>query len=303
LVGFLERTWIWDLEHGILGVCIGQVYWNSRKWIGKVQLRSSGSTRGQIGWGWQWASRRLCIFYGSGYANHHLGTSSFVLKGIISAVQMVEFISERTSYKTPWHSWYDIVLNVHAPNEDRMMIWKASSINDTGHSFSLWPSSQICYANAVTNGLRRWSEGKWVAGVIDGWWTNRNWTVGCSHVDYVHVIQSSTSIYGGGDTPKNMCLPQEFEKTRCKSQERRNTSRYVPRTTFHTSTPLHMPHMFHQPIPAIWCIITPGRIRIRMCRMWMIKTYCMWFSLLFIVRRKTFIIHKTIVQKLNTSKH
>jgi len=38
------------------------------KGINKVQLRSSGSTRGQMGQQWQSCSRRVYIFYGNGNA-------------------------------------------------------------------------------------------------------------------------------------------------------------------------------------------------------------------------------------------
>jgi hypothetical protein len=50
--------------------------------------------------------------------NNHLGTGFFVHKGIISAVQRVELISDRLSYKTLRGNWHDIVLNVQAPTED-----------------------------------------------------------------------------------------------------------------------------------------------------------------------------------------
>jgi hypothetical protein len=38
------------------------------------------------------------FFYGRGYKNHELGTCSFVLKRIISAVKRVEILSDRMSY-------------------------------------------------------------------------------------------------------------------------------------------------------------------------------------------------------------
>jgi len=58
--------------------------------------------------------------YGNGNANHYLGTRSFLYKGIISADKMVEFISDRMSYMTLRGRWCDIiVLNVHAPTEDK----------------------------------------------------------------------------------------------------------------------------------------------------------------------------------------
>jgi hypothetical protein len=47
---------------------------------------------------------------------HELGTG--LSKRIISAVKKVEFFSDRMSYITLRGSWYDIILNIHAPTED-----------------------------------------------------------------------------------------------------------------------------------------------------------------------------------------
>jgi hypothetical protein len=63
-----------------------------------------------------------------GSTNHHLGKGSSIRKGIILAVNRVEFSSNWISYTTLRGHWCDtVVLNVNAPTEDK--------IDDTKGSF------------------------------------------------------------------------------------------------------------------------------------------------------------------------
>jgi hypothetical protein len=61
------------------------------------------------------------FFYGKWKENHELGTEFFRHKRIMSAVKRVEFISDRMSYIILRGRWCNIIiLNVHAPTEDKI---------------------------------------------------------------------------------------------------------------------------------------------------------------------------------------
>jgi exonuclease III len=80
------------------------------------------------------------LFYGQGNGDHRLGTGFFVHKRILSAVRRVEFISVRLSYIILRGRWCNvIVLNVHAPCEDKGDDVKDSFCEELGRVFDQFP--------------------------------------------------------------------------------------------------------------------------------------------------------------------
>jgi hypothetical protein len=65
--------------------------------------------------------RRICIFCRKRNETHELGTGFVVHKRIMSAVKRIEFVSDTISYMILRGHWcHVIVLNIHAPTEDKI---------------------------------------------------------------------------------------------------------------------------------------------------------------------------------------
>jgi hypothetical protein len=80
--------------------------------------------------------RRLYIFLWRREWGHQLGTGFFILKRIIPALRRVEFISDTMSYIILRGHWCSIiVLNMHAPCEDREDDEKDSFYEELGRVF------------------------------------------------------------------------------------------------------------------------------------------------------------------------
>jgi hypothetical protein len=59
----------------------------------------------------------------------------FVRRRIVSAVKGVEFVSDRVSYIVLRGRWCNIILNVHAPSEDKSNDSKDSFYEELEHVF------------------------------------------------------------------------------------------------------------------------------------------------------------------------
>jgi hypothetical protein len=84
------------------------------------------------------------FFYGKGNENHEFRTGFFAQKRITSTVKRVEFVNDRMAYIILRGCWFHIiVLNVHAPTEDKTDDVKDSFYEELECIFDKFPKYHI----------------------------------------------------------------------------------------------------------------------------------------------------------------
>jgi exonuclease III len=83
-------------------------------------------------------------FYGKGNESHQLGTGFFVHQIIVSAIKRAEFVSDRMSDMVLRGHWCNIiVLNVHAPTEEKSDDSKNSFYEELEQIYDHFPKYQM----------------------------------------------------------------------------------------------------------------------------------------------------------------
>jgi hypothetical protein len=103
----------------MLGACVGQVPTVAARELALYKLDLVGVQEVRWDKGGMVRAGDYNFYCGNGNENHRLGTGFFVHHSIISAVKRAEFISDWMSYIVLIGHWCIIVLNVHAPGEEK----------------------------------------------------------------------------------------------------------------------------------------------------------------------------------------
>jgi exonuclease III len=139
-----HEKWISDLEPGMLEVSIGLSLKTVSGELAKYKLDLVGVQEVRWDKGGTELVGDYTFFYGNGNADHYLGTGFFIYKRIILAVKREEFASDRMSYIIlRGRLCYIIVLNVHAPTEDKCDNIKDSFYEELEGVFHQFPKHHM----------------------------------------------------------------------------------------------------------------------------------------------------------------